>query len=131
MKTSICLLSALMVVLAAGVDRTPALKEIMRRLHVGPGSHLSRLRKTLMGESTDWPLVQEQAREVARLGDALSANNPPRGDAAQFRALARNYAATARVLGAAAQSHHRTQALFALNKLGMSCQTCHESHKSK
>lgn len=131
MKPLACVLS-LLAVLAVGVlQRDPDTKELMQKLHAGKSSHLAQLRANLMGKNPDWFLAQTQARDIAKLGDALARNTPPRGNPGHFRALARTYAATARSIDQSARKAQRTEALFALSRLGLSCTPCHASHKSE
>jgi cytochrome c556 len=122
------------VVLAGGApaqDKAPAIKEIMSRLNK-PGGIYPTLSKELKADDTDWDDVRQQAKTFAKLAAALGKNAPPKGDAASWARLTKEYADNAQALEGAATRKDRTAARQAKDRLGgASCKTCHAAHMKK
>jgi cytochrome c556 len=123
-------------VLAAGRagaqdGKTPAIKDVMDKLHKGAKSPLAQLKAQLKAESPDWSEVQKLSKEFVEYGSALPKNTPPRGDVDDFKKLATTYYENAKAIDAAARKEDKKAAQAAFSKLSSLCKTCHAAHKEQ
>jgi cytochrome c556 len=123
-------------VLSAGLagaqeGKTPAIKDVMDKLHKGAKSPLAQLKTQLKSESPDWAQVKKLSKEFVEYGSALPKNEPPRGDIADFKALATTYYENAKKIDEAAQREDKAAAQAAFSKLSSLCKTCHAAHKEQ
>jgi cytochrome c556 len=138
MKSLICAASMMCLVLAIGVasrtvgaaDDAPAtIDKIMDTLHKGKKSTISTLKTALKSPSPNWSTVQKETKTYAKYAADLPKNDPPKGDAAGFKKLAKAFAGYAKTLDEAAQKEDLAAAKTAFGKIGGSCKSCHEAHK--
>jgi cytochrome c556 len=139
MKSLICGASMLSLVLIAGLAsspggaadeaKAPTIEKIMETLHKGKKSPLNTLKSALKSESPDWDKIQKETKLFATLGADLPKNDPPKGDAASFKTLAKAYARNTKALDEAAKSTDIETTRNAFKKLTSSCTACHEAHK--
>ena len=117
----------------AGADeeKTPTIKEVMKKLHGGPRSPLNKLKAQLKTASPPWKEVQDEAKDFETLTATLSKSNPPKGDAAAYKKLADAYHDSAKALDDAAKKEDKAATQTALNKLNMSCMNCHRAHRGR
>jgi cytochrome c556 len=115
----------------AGADdeKTPTIKEVMRKLHKGANAPLGKLKAQLKEKSPPWKAVQDEAKDFVTLGGALSKNDPPRGDKEAYKKLADAYFDNAKALDDAAQKEDATAAQGAFRKISGSCAACHKAHR--
>jgi cytochrome c556 len=138
MKSLICGASMLALLLVAGVvsqtagaadDEHPTIEKIMESLHKGRTSPIATLKGALKSSSPDWSTIQKQSATYAKLAGEMPANDPPKGDAASFKKLARAYAANAKDLDSAAKKEDLAATKTAFGKIGSSCMACHKAHR--
>ena len=127
----VVLLTAVLGPSALAQDKMPGIKEIMARLNK-PGGIYPAIAKELKADDTDWDDIQQQAKTFEKLATALGKNSPPKGDAASWERLTKEYADNARALEQAASRKDRTATKAAHARLGGStCATCHKAHQKK
>ncbi len=114
---------------SAIAQKDPSVKEIMTRAHKGGDSILTRLGRQLKSDSPDWAQVQEETKELVKLGTSLGKNEPPKGDKASWDRLTKEYVTNAEALDTAAQKKDRPTAAASQRKLAGSCQACHKAHR--
>ena len=134
MKRLVCMASALAILVlaaGAGAEDPPSIKEVMSKLHKGANAPLAKLKTALKSESPDWNAVQDLSKDFVILGAALSKNDPPRGEKADFVKLADAYYQNAKALDDAAKAEDKAKAQAALKKIGASCKACHSAHKGQ
>lgn len=138
MKRLACVACALAVLASAALfgrpagadeESAPEIKEIMDPLFKGKNSAISVLKTQLKSDSPEWSSVKASTEKFAKLAPSLQKNEPPKGDTADFQALARAFAANAKALDDAAQKEDLTATKAAFGKLGASCKTCHGAHR--
>ncbi|HLN33581.1 MAG TPA: cytochrome c [Gemmataceae bacterium] len=136
MRNLICTASVMCLLVVAGVmsrgasDEAPAtIEKIMDTLHKGKKSTLAALKTALKSQSPDWAMVQKESKTYSKFAADLPKNDPPKGDPAAFKKLARAFAANAKALNDAAQKEDLAAANAAIRKIGGSCKTCHDAHK--
>ncbi len=136
MRNLICAAAVMCLVVIAGVasrganDDAPAtIDKIMDTLHKGKKSSLSVLKTALKSASPDWAKVQKETKTYSKYAADLPKNDPPKGDSAAFKKLAKAFATNAKALNDAAEKEDAAAVKAALTKLGGSCKSCHEAHK--
>ena len=136
MRRMICIASVMCLIVTAGVvsrganDDAPAtIDKIMDTLHKGKKSAISVLKTALKSQSPDWATVQKETKTYNKLAADLPKNDPPKGDSAAFKKLAKAFATNAKTLNDAAEKEDLAATNAALRKIGGSCKTCHDAHK--
>ena len=136
MKSLICTVSVMCLLVIAGVvsrgasDEAPAtIEKIMDTLHKGKKSTLTALKTALKSQSPDWATVQKESKTYSKFAADLPKNDPPKGDPASFKKLAKAFAANAKSLNDAAEKENLAATKAALGKLNGSCNTCHDAHR--
>ncbi|HEU5119156.1 MAG TPA: cytochrome c, partial [Isosphaeraceae bacterium] len=105
------------------------IKGIMGPLFKGPKAAASVLKTQLKSDSPDWKAVRESTEKFARLAPSLPKNEPPKGDKAEFQALAKAFAANSKALNEAAEKEDVGATKAAFGKIGASCKSCHSAHR--
>jgi cytochrome c556 len=118
-------------VVAGQDDKTPTIKELMRKLHKGANAPLSKTRDALKSDSPNWDNLRKQTKDLVALAASLPKNDPPRGDKAAYRELADDYYGNSKKLDDAAKDEDLSSARAAAKKLGESCKACHTAHKGQ
>ena len=138
MKRLVCIAGALAVLGAAtlstvlaGGDDTPSIKQVMVKLHKGANSPIALLKAELKSDTPDWDKVQKATKDFVILGASLGKNDPPKGDAASWKALAAAYFANSKATDDAASAKDLPAARASFAKLSASCKSCHVAHKGK
>jgi cytochrome c556 len=138
MRNLICAASVTFLLVVIGIvsrtsgaaDEGPAtIEKIMETLHKGRKSPLARLKTALKSQSPNWATVQKETKAYAKLAGDLPKNDPPKGDAASFKKLAKAFAANAKALDEAAQKEDLGAAKAAFGKIGGACKSCHDAHR--
>lgn len=138
MRSLICAASVMCLLVVAGVvsrsagasDEAPAtIDKIMDTLHKGRKSPLAALKTALKSQSPDWATVQKETKTYAKFAADLPKNDPPKGDSASFKKLAKSFASNAKALDDAAQKENLAAAKAAFGKIRGSCKSCHDAHK--
>src|SRR5262245_22694112 len=109
-------------------EKTPAVKEVMTKLHRGADCLRARLGKALKADAPAWDEVQQQTKEFARLAEALGKNKPPQGDKESWERLTDDFGKLAKAMNEAAEKKLKPDEQAALAKMG-NCATCHKAHK--
>src|SRR4051794_23539529 len=105
------------------------IKQIMAKAHKGGDALLSKIGKELGGDTVPWKDVDTQAEELVKLGKALAASTPKKGDKASWDELTAKYTDNAKALEKAAHKEDKNAAQTALKALKGSCKACHDAHK--
>jgi cytochrome c556 len=136
MRSLICTATVMCLIVIGGVvsrganDDAPAtIDKIMDTLHKGKKSAISTLKTALKSQSPDWAAVQKQTKTYNKFAADLPKNDPPKGDSAAFKKLAKAFASNAKALDDAAEKEDLSATKAALSKIGGSCKTCHDAHK--
>jgi len=139
MKSLICAASIACLLVVAAVAGRPAgaaddanadsIEKIMDKLHKGAKSPMGVLKGALKSQSPDWTKIQKESKTFATVSADLPKFDPPKGDAASFKKLAKAYASNAKTLQTAAEKEDLGATKAAFRKLGGSCQACHDAHK--
>src|SRR5262245_12969265 len=114
---------------AADDEQAATIDKIMETLHKGRKSPLASLKTALKSQSPDWASVQKETKTYAKYAADLPKNDPPKGDAASFKKLAKAFASEAKALDDAARKEDLDKAKAAFRKIGSYCMTCHEAHR--
>ncbi len=107
----------------------PTTREAMKKLNGGPNSLHQTLKLDLKDDDPDWEAIQEETAEYVKLTADLGKNKPPKGDAASWQRLTKDYHDNARALDAAAKRKDRRGATAALTRLDNACKACHKVHR--
>ncbi len=110
-------------------EKTPSIKEVMQKLHKGPGAELAKLKKDLAADSLNWTDIQEKAKAFETYGAALPKNDPPKGEKDDWKKLADSFYETAKKLNGSAKKEDKEGVQSAVSKIGNSCAACHKAHK--
>jgi cytochrome c556 len=117
---------------SASADDEPAsIEKIMEALHKGRKSAQGTLKVALKSASPDWKVIQKESKTYAKVAAGLPKFDPPKGDAASFKKLAKAFAANAKTLEESAAKEDLAATKAAFGKLGGSCMGCHEAHKEE
>jgi cytochrome c556 len=104
-------------------------KAIMTKIAKGPTSLNELLKGELKTDQPDWPTIQPQAAEYARLAGELGKADPPKGSKESWTKLTAAFSESATALDTAAKNKELAAARTAQEKLGMSCMQCHQEHR--
>jgi cytochrome c556 len=139
MKSLICAASIASLLVAAGVAsrtagaaddaKAASIEKIMEKLHKGKNAPLATLKAALKTQSPDWAKVQKESKTYATVAADLPKFDPPQGDPASFKKLAKAFASNAKALDEAAKKKDLEETRSAFRKLGGACMGCHEAHK--
>jgi cytochrome c556 len=141
MKSLICAVSIACLLVVAAVASRPAgaaddkkadsIVKIMDKLHKGKNSCMGVLKVALKSQSPDWTKIKKESKTFATVSADLPKFDPPKGDAASFKKLAKAYASNAKGLQTSAEKEDLGATKAAFRKLGGSCQACHDAHKEE
>ena len=107
LKPMACMAGILAVlIISAGADATPSIKEVMGKLHKGTSSPLAKLKTALKADTPDWKAVQNLSKDFVILG-LPGQNKPPRGDESAYEQLANSYYENAKSLDDAAKAEDK------------------------
>src|SRR5207248_6343002 len=139
MKSLICALSMAFLMVVVGIasrtvgatdDPKPdSIEKLMETLHKGKNAPLATIKAALKKQSPDWAKVQKGSKTYSSLAADLPSFDPPKGDAASFKKLAKTFATNAKALDSAAKKENLEESREAIKKIGGSCMGCHEAHK--
>jgi cytochrome c556 len=113
----------------SGDETTPTIKEVMRKLHKGPGSALGKLKKDLAADSPDWTEIQARTKDFETYGAALPKNDPPQGEKEDWQKRADSYYENAKKLNASAKKEDKAGVKAAFSKISNACAACHKAHR--
>src|SRR5262245_37176211 len=105
------------------------IKQVMAKAHKGGDALLSKLGKQLNSADIPWKEVDEEAEELVKLGKALAANKPKKGDEASWKEQTAKYTDNAKALEKAAHKMDKNAAQTSFKSLKGSCKACHDNHK--
>jgi hypothetical protein len=130
-----CLLTALVLwtaTVAAQNDKPLSVKEVMKKINYRDSALCPVLGKMLKADAPDWDEIQKGSKQYLLNVEALTKNDPPRGDRASWTKLTNDYVADARALDAAAQKKDKPAALAAHAKVANPayCNGCHKAHRN-
>ncbi len=138
MRALVCATSVLVVMLIASLvtgpagaqsdEKAPSIKKIMGVLH-GKKGVLKKASTALKSDSPDWAAVLKDAKLIAKNGEYLVKNDPPKGEKSAWEKRAKAYAASGKDLEGAAEKEDLTKGRAATKKLSTSCKACHDAHK--
>jgi cytochrome c556 len=139
MKRIACVMGVLAVLIAAALgsgragaeDEAASIKSIMGKLHKGANAPLTQLKGQLKADTPDWASIQKGTKDFVMLGASLAKFDPPKGEAAAYKALAKTYYQNAKDLDTAAEKRDAAATKAAFGKLAGSCKECHSAHKGQ
>ena len=124
MRSLICTASVMCLVVIAGVvsrgasDDSPAtIEKIMDTLHKGKKSAMATLKTALKSQSPDWALIKKEAKTYNKFAADLPKNDPPKGDSAAFKKLAKAFASNAKAVNDAAEKEDLAAVKAALARM--------------
>jgi hypothetical protein len=123
---------ALLVVaaLSAQEDKTPTIKEVMKKLHKGNDCLRAKIDKGLKAGEPDWDTVQKETKEFKQMAEALPKNEPPKGTKEAWEKIAKEFVTNATAMDDAAKKKDKKAAQAAHGKMGnAACKSCHTAHK--
>lgn len=132
MKYESCLVWSLVSVFGLGsvaLGQGPDIKEIMGKVNKAGGLYPS-IQKGMKTATPNWGALKNESEEFGALVLALGKNKPPKGDAASWQKLTKDYADEVAKLKAAVGLMNKGTADAAIAKLGASCSACHKAHKN-
>ena len=107
----------------------PTIKEIMAEAHKGKKSLIAKLKAGVKEEK--WDDIAKDAEKFKDLGVALGKNKPEKGEAASWKELTAEYKKSTAAVAKGVEKKDQKAANEALVKIGKSCTSCHDEHKSK
>ena len=113
-------------------EKTPSVKEVMKKINYRDTALCPSLGKRLKADAPNWDEVQKDAREFLTSVEALTKNDPPRGERASWTKLTNDYIADARALDGAAQRKDKSATVAAHAKVANPayCNNCHKAHRN-
>jgi hypothetical protein len=84
--------------LAGAQDDKPTIKQAMGKLHRGPTSAISTVKKGLAADAPDWKGVQKSSKLIADLSATITELEPPKGDQADYTKQSKAYASNAKLI---------------------------------
>jgi cytochrome c556 len=137
MKSLICGLSMLALIVAGGLASRPAgaadesatPEVIMKKLFAGKTSALNTVKGALKSGTPDWAKVKKATATIADYAPKLGKNDPPRGEKASWAKLTKALADASKELDGAAKKEDLKSTGDIVKKLGASCKSCHTAHK--
>jgi cytochrome c556 len=108
-------------------DKTPTIKEIMKKGHAGTKSLIKGVAAQV--KAGEWDEAQNGAKTLKTFGEALGKNKPEKGDDASWKKLTDEYKDNTAAVAEAAEKKDAKGVTSGLGKIGKSCKTCHDSHK--
>ena len=128
---SVGLAMTLVTALFAQGGKTPAISEIMQKAHQSKTGLRAKIGDEVDKSSPDWTEIQRLSKEFVELTAALEKNKPPRGDAAQWQKLAKQYADSVKNLDQLVAKKDAKEVKAATQKLAANCKGCHDEHRPK
>jgi hypothetical protein len=117
--------------LAGATPPAMTAKEIMGKINKGPNAPIIALKRELQRDNPQWGEIQGQSKDYAGLVTELNQAKPPKGDAASWAKLTKEYAEAAKSLNDAAQKKDKRASLAAHGTLTKACTTCHKAHRNE
>jgi cytochrome c556 len=108
-------------------EKTPTIKEIMKKGHAGTKSLLKGI--AAQAKAGEWDEAQNGAKTLKTFGEALGKNTPEKGDKESWKKLTDEYKDNTKAVAEAAEKKNAKGVTTALGKIGMSCKGCHSAHR--
>jgi hypothetical protein len=103
-------------------------RAVMIVVHSGKRSLLSRVSTDIGKPEPDWNAADKSLAEVIRLMSMLTKQKPPRGSQKAWDKLVEDYVQKVKVARQNVKEHKPRPARAALEKLGSTCDKCHDDH---
>ena len=107
----------------------PTVKEIMAEAHKGKKALMPKIKAGVKEEK--WDDIAKDADKYKDLGAALGKNKPEKGDADSWKKLTEEFKKSTAAVAKGVEKKDQKAANEALTKIGKSCMTCHDEHRSK
>jgi hypothetical protein len=106
-------------------DKLPDIPEIMKKGHAKTDGYIAKIRGA--AKNGDWDDANKYAKSLAMLGEALSKNKPPKGEAESWEKLTKKYVGNTKLVLKGTEDKD----VKAVNKGlgGINCGECHKQHK--
>ena len=114
---------------AAADEKTPSIKEIMKTVASSKAEKGLCAKCADAGKSANWDEAQKLAKTLTECCANLPKTKCPKGDAASWEKLTKQYEENATALQKAAEKKDKKAALEAHKKLSGMCMSCHKVHK--
>jgi hypothetical protein len=115
----------------AGADEQWSTRKIMRKIHGGKQPLLFVVDKDIQKAEPDWKTDEENLAEIIRLMSMLTKRKPLRGSQEAWDKLVQEYVDQAKVVQQNVKEHKLQPARAALEKMGSTCDQCHDNHGIK
>lgn len=115
----------------AQAGKVPTVKEVMAKVNKGPNSLCPTLGKAIKADTPNWEEIQKETKAFLTFAEALTRNDPPRGDRASWDKLTKAYLQNVKELDDAVQKKDKAAATAAHGKVAhsASCNNCHKAHR--
>lgn len=110
----------------AAEEKTPSIKQVMKAV---AGKQGLCAKCGAAGKEMKWEDAQQLAKTLSDCCANLPKNKCPKGDAASWQKLSKQYADQAAAVSKAAQDKDAKAYSAALGAFTKSCKTCHDAHK--
>ena len=112
-------------------DKTPTIKEIMKKGHQGTKSLLKGI--AAQAKAGEWEEAQNGAKTLKTFGEALGKNKPEKGGEESWKKLTDKYKENTAAVAEAAEKKDAKAVTDALEKVsgtkGANCMECHKAHR--
>lgn len=115
--------------LSAALDDVPSIGEIMIKAHKARTGLRSKIAREVRKSKPDWDAIQKNTKEFVKLASVLVKNKPPVGSEDSWKKLCASYCKQVKALDEAAASKDRRKVRQMVQRLGRSCQACHDAHQ--
>ena len=92
----VALLGLVVGIAGAYDDPVPTIKQAMGKLHKGATAALPTVKKALAAPTPDWAGIQTTTKLISDLSAAITEQEPPKGDKADYTRSSKAYAAEAK-----------------------------------
>ena len=104
-----------------------SIEEVMERAHAGDDAYKAVVTAAL--KSGDFDKAAAPMKAWSALAPHLGRFDPPKGDKASWKKLAKQYGEQVKALAVAIDKKDKDKAKATLSKLNTSCASCHKQHK--
>jgi hypothetical protein len=108
-------------------DKPKSIEEIMEKAHAGDDAFRAVVLKAV--KAGDFKQATNPMKAWAALAPHLGSFNPPKGDKASWKKLAKAYGEQVKNLAAAIEKKDQKKAQMLLSTINVSCGKCHKLHK--
>jgi hypothetical protein len=116
--------------LEEGWKSSPEIKQIMKKLGMGPRALTGAIGTALKADTPAWDAIQAQTKDYAQSAAELAKYEPTKGSKESWEKQVAAFSSAAADLDKAAQAKDKDAALAAHKALNTSCMNCHREHRT-